>query len=217
MLNFALKSKDLKKKVDLCTEYLELNPHDIYVWEFKGKLLSLLGREKDSGACAGKAYEEACFELGDDLGLFYGMGRMHSGDNDAAAVGAFQKLLKREPSYIPALLREGDALIGLEKYAEALQCFDSVFELRPARLPESIAWNGRGMALAGMGKNEEAIKCCDRSLSIDLGSPKTWDLRARCLYTLGKYEEAMLSCDKALEIDANDDLARKIKKVASEA
>jgi len=215
-LDLALKSKNLQKKLEYCTKYLELNPNSVDVWEYKADLLSLLGREQEVVDCSGKAYEKVYDELGHDLSVFYGLGTIHLGEKDEAAIGCFDKLLEKKPDYVLAWIHKGDALINVKRYAEAVACFDKALKLNPSKLCESNAWQGRGVALAGLGENEEAIKCCNFCLDRDLGNVKAWDLKARCLFIIAKYEEAILCCNEALEINPHNDIAKSIKEMAEE-
>lgn len=42
LLDLALKSKEFGKKTEYCTKYLELNPKDRDVWDYKGDLFSAM-------------------------------------------------------------------------------------------------------------------------------------------------------------------------------
>ena len=61
-LELALKSKNLEKKLEYCTKYLESNPNSVDVWGYKADLLFILGREDEVGNCYRKAYEKVIEE-----------------------------------------------------------------------------------------------------------------------------------------------------------
>ncbi|MEM2900606.1 MAG: tetratricopeptide repeat protein, partial [Thermoplasmata archaeon] len=59
---------------------------------------------------------------------------------------------------------KGTALYNLERYEEALECYDKAIELKP---DSEEAWNNKGNTLRKLGKNKEAIDCYDAVLRIN--------------------------------------------------
>jgi tetratricopeptide (TPR) repeat protein len=51
---------------------------------------------------------------------------------------------------------KGYALIQLEKYEEAIECYDKAIKIEPN---DALAWDTKGIALVNLGKNNEAIEC----------------------------------------------------------
>ena len=62
------------------------------------------------------------------------------------------------------LHEKGIDLCELERYEEAIACFDAAIRLDP-RL--SDAWNNKGMSLHGLERYEEAIACFDAAIRLD--------------------------------------------------
>jgi tetratricopeptide (TPR) repeat protein len=108
----------------------------------------------------------------------------------------------------------GAAYIDAAKYAEALACFNIATQ-DPDGVNDPEAWNGKGVALAGLGEYEQAIAAYDRAIRIQPGgiyqnSTKRriqakdyylwWFNRGTALVDLARYEEALTSFDRALQI-----------------
>jgi tetratricopeptide (TPR) repeat protein/predicted amidohydrolase len=70
------------------------------------------------------------------------------------------------------------------------------------------------VALADLGKYEEAIRCFDKAIELKPRDSLAWNNKGVALDCLGKYEEAIRCYDKALEIDPKDSDAWNNKGVA---
>ena len=55
---------------------------------------------------------------------------------------------------------KGNALFSLQRYEEAVQCFDKSLELRPS----ASIWYKRGLCCCRLDRNEEAIRCLDEAM-----------------------------------------------------
>lgn len=56
-----------------------------------------------------------------------------------------------------------------QAYGEALNCFEEALKA-PQTATDPEVWNGYGVALARLGKYEEAIKAYDRGLAVPPGA-----------------------------------------------
>ncbi len=115
--------------------------------------------------------------------------------------------IRRSFQRVPELL-SGDELLGAEKLTKR--------ELN--RNPES--WE----AIAAKAdiyyfkeRYEDALKCCDRSLSINSKNAFTWNTKGNTLYKLGRIEEALECYSKAIEAEPLFESAWYNKKLALEA
>jgi len=81
-------------------------------------------------------------------------------EDPAMKVEFLSKALKVNPSYLPAWGLKGTALLGLERYGEALECFDKSLETHPS----ALAWHRKGVCCYHLGRREEARQCFDRAL-----------------------------------------------------
>ena len=93
------------------------------------------------------------------------------------------------------------ALIGSERYGEAILCCDAALEIKPGYFD---AWHWRGIALARLERYKEAIRCYDVALEIRPEYAPMWYSKGQSLYILGDGEEAIRCYDKALEINSED-------------
>lgn len=93
---------------------------------------------------------------------------------------------------------KGNALASLDRYEEALSCYDRALEMDP-RLVE--AWHGKGNSLANLGRYEEALSCFDRALEIFPTDARAWYNKGVLLGSLGRYSEALPLLKRALGID----------------
>jgi tetratricopeptide (TPR) repeat protein len=85
----------------------------------------------------------------------------------------------------------------LEKYEEAIRCYDRALEIDPKAVP----------ALVMKGS------CYDRALGIDPKNNDILDRKGSAFQYLKRYDEAIKCYDKALGIDPkNNDILNKIKR-----
>ena len=74
----------------------------------------------------------------------------------------------------------------------------------PTAANQSAAlWNNKGMSLAVLGQQQEAIACYDKALAICPVEPKIWTNKGLLLHKLGCFEEAIYCHDRALALDPN--------------
>ena len=80
------------------------------------------------------------------------------------------------PDDLEARLNRGQALVGLQQYAEALADFDAVLELDPE---SDQAYMGRAGALVGLERYEEALAAFDAALELNTEPAAAYAGRAR--------------------------------------
>ena len=95
-----------------------------------------------------------------------------------------------------------------EDYEQALSCFEQATSLRED-IPE--AWSDKGLALAALGKqedaleaqsyrHEEALEAFDRAISLREDFSVGWYNKANTLHYLGRYDEALEAFDRAINL-----------------
>ncbi|CAK86537.1 unnamed protein product, partial (macronuclear) [Paramecium tetraurelia] len=102
------------------------------------------------------------------------------------------------------LLIEGVALRKLNKYQEAIECYDKAISINPNY---DDAWYNKGLALYNLNKYQEAIECYDKAISINPKYDAAWNNKGNSLYDLKKYQEAIECYDKAISINPKYDAA----------
>jgi tetratricopeptide (TPR) repeat protein len=91
---------------------------------------------------------------------------------------------KLNPEDIDAWFNKGITLYNLNKYKEAIKCFDEAIKINPE---DDSAWFYKGEAFYKLGKYDEAKR-------IDPGNAATWRSKGDALEKLGKHDEA-IKCD----------------------
>jgi tetratricopeptide (TPR) repeat protein len=105
----------------------------------------------------------------------------------------YQKLIRRSN----LLFKMGNLLVAVNEYEGSLTSYDQALKIQP---DYHYAWNGKGNALANLGRNIEAIASYDQALKIIRDYHQAWYNRGNALGKLGRNEEAISSYDQALEI-----------------
>ncbi|CAD8174781.1 unnamed protein product [Paramecium pentaurelia] len=113
------------------------------------------------------------------------------------------------------LLNEGVALNNLNKYQDAIECYDKAISINPKY---DKAWSNKGDALNNLNKYQDAIECLDKAISINPKFDSAWNNKGSALNNLNKYQDAIecfalhklqkytdaISCyDQALSININ--------------
>jgi len=75
-------------------------------------------------------------------------------------------------------------------------------------------WNEKGIALAELGKYEEALEACNKATEIDPQYAEAWNIKGIALCNLGRHEEALDAYNRAIELDKYDALSWYNKGVA---
>ncbi|CAD8214482.1 unnamed protein product [Paramecium octaurelia] len=102
------------------------------------------------------------------------------------------------------LVTEGFALYNLNKYQEAIECYDIAITINPQN---DAVWYYKGNALNKLNKYQEAIECYDKSITINPKDDKVQYNKGIALNKLNKYQEAIECYDKAITINPKHDSA----------
>jgi len=99
------------------------------------------------------------------------------------------------------LRNKGISLVWLERYKEAIECYDKALKVKPDDY-ESL--RNKGIALFWLEKYEEAIKCYDRALKIKPDDYDSLRNKGIALFQLKRYKEAIECYDRALKFKPSD-------------
>ena len=69
---------------------------------------------------------------------------------------------------------------------------------------ESADWSNKGNELAKLGKDQEAIECYDKAISLDSTNWRAWSNKGNELAKLGKDEESIVCCSQAIRLNPED-------------
>jgi tetratricopeptide (TPR) repeat protein len=98
----------------------------------------------------------------------------------------------------------GTGLASLERYQEALVCYDRALAIDARHAP---TWVYRGTVLEALGRTDDAMACCDQALQLEPQSEQALVAKAVMLGALGQIEEARTYCDRALKINPRNEQA----------
>ncbi|MDH6262102.1 Flp pilus assembly protein TadD [Bradyrhizobium sp. BR13661] len=96
--------------------------------------------------------------------------------------------------------KQGQALFGLGRYAEALDCFDAFERLNPNVAP---LYQTRGLCLQRLGRFADAQADFERSIALNPGEAETHKNLGTLHARLGRLEQAFASFDRAFALRPN--------------
>jgi Flp pilus assembly protein TadD len=96
--------------------------------------------------------------------------------------------------------KQGQALFGLGRYAEALECFNAFEKLNPNVAP---LYQTRGLCLQRLGRFADAQADFERSIALNPGEAETHKNLGTLHSRLGRMEQAFASFDRALALRPN--------------
>ncbi|MTJ50399.1 serine/threonine-protein kinase [Dolichospermum sp. UHCC 0259] len=99
------------------------------------------------------------------------------------------------------LYNQGNTLIQLQRYEEALATYEKAIDIKPD-YPQALY--GQGKALFQLKKYQESLKAYDQAIQIQPNYLEAWTNRGFVLVRLQRYSEAIATVDKALQLK-NDD------------
>jgi tetratricopeptide (TPR) repeat protein len=117
------------------------------------------------------------------------------------AVLAFGEALRRRPSHIESRVGLIDVLLKLQKTEQAQPLLEGLRRERPLD-PEVLVLAAR-LALA-MGKQDEALRDLDQSLSLQPDLRQALALRAQSHFRARRTDKALIDVERALALDPND-------------
>jgi len=106
------------------------------------------------------------------------------------------------------LYNQGNTLIQLQRYEEALAIYEKAGDIKP-NYPQ--AWYGQGKALFQLKKYQEALIVYDKAIQIKPNYLEAWTNRGFVLVSLKRYPEALATFDKALQLKNDDPKVWQVK------
>jgi len=180
---------------------LELNPNNATVWNNRSEILRRVER-----------YEEAAFsyekfnELKDDdpmvwhkLGLCFKA--LHRYEQ---ALNSLNRAVALNPQ--PVHLCERANILGsLERFEEAMLCYDKAIELDPSH---DFTWYNRGYLLSTLEQYEEAVFSFEKFNELKDDDPMVWHKLGLCFKALHRYEQALNSLNRAVALNPLEPMYR---------
>jgi tetratricopeptide (TPR) repeat protein len=91
----------------------------------------------------------------------YWIGAALEETDPAKKVKYLSKALDLDPGYEPGWGLKAAALLELERYEEAIECFDKVLSMRP----NAMAWHKKGLCCYHLKRYQDAVACFDKARS----------------------------------------------------
>ena len=117
---------------------------------------------------------------------------------------AFRLAMQFPGTRIDMHLLQGDILWGMRLWELSRRAYEGALELcmeQVAKNPDSAEAHAKmGLALAGLGRHEEALASHDRAAELDPKRAVTHLGRAQTLASMGRSEEALAAYDRAVEL-----------------
>ncbi|XP_058789039.1 small glutamine-rich tetratricopeptide repeat-containing protein alpha-like [Phymastichus coffea] len=111
------------------------------------------------------------------------------------------------------LKNEGNALMKIEKYQEALLNYTKAIELDNKN---AVFYCNRAAVYSKLSNHQQAIKDCQLALSIDPNYSKAYGRLGLAFSSLNKLQEAKESYQKALELEPNNESFKNNLQIAEE-
>jgi tetratricopeptide (TPR) repeat protein len=124
-------------------------------------------------------------------------------DRHAEAVAPLEKAVALLPTEVEGHIQLGVALLRMERHADAVASFDRALSLE-RRTP---VLNNRGVALAALGRTDEALQSFIESAARAGGVADTHTNMGVVFKSIGDYRQAELQFDRALSIKHDDPAA----------
>ena len=200
------KMENYEEAIECYKTALELDPNNEITWNNMGWVHHCLKRYEDSINFYNKALEinprliKAWNNKAQALGHIDGCQEEGLTCIDKAIkIAEKYKIIESDPQYFSSLYdNRGYILNVLQRYEEALECFDKILELNQ---DYASAWHNKGYTLHKLGRLSEAIEIYKKRLELEPSNAYIWNKTGFMLNDLQRYEEALECFDKTLELN----------------
>uniref|UniRef100_A0A8C5M2V5 Small glutamine-rich tetratricopeptide repeat-containing protein beta n=1 Tax=Leptobrachium leishanense TaxID=445787 RepID=A0A8C5M2V5_9ANUR len=108
---------------------------------------------------------------------------------------------------------EGNNFMKDQNYEAAMDCYTRAIELDPCN---AVYYCNRAAAYSQLGNHSNAIKDCEKAISIDATYSKAYGRMGRAFAAMNKYKEAFGSFQKALDLDPDNESYKSYLKIAEQ-
>jgi tetratricopeptide (TPR) repeat protein len=130
----------------------------------------------------------------------------------------YNRALDLEPNNAIIWYMKGQNLKDQGKDEESIECYNRALDLEPKRtntlvkdseplpahfvyIDDKNIWNEKGVVLARLGRNQEALECYEKILALDPKLEYAWINKGQLFDKQGKHEEAIKCYDNAIQVD----------------
>ncbi|KAB8331905.1 ATP-binding protein [Scytonema tolypothrichoides VB-61278] len=207
------------KMLESCSAATIIEPKAVYAWNCKGEALHNLKQYDQAIAAFNEATaldsKDPVFWINKTESLL----AVKQTDKALAAIDEAIKLFAQIPENKThnkdlsiAFSHKGKVLSQKQEYGEALKAYDQALEYNPNYF---AAQRGRGMALQGLGRNDEATAQFNQMLNISqltqVQKAETWYYLGLTLCQSSEKKKAMIAFEEALKLKSDYQAAQKAK------
>jgi len=186
--------------IDCTDRALEIDPNCAMAWTNKGNALWGLGQYAEAIACFDRALEIdqggwVVIPLSNKANVLHLLGRKQE------AMALYDQALAIDSvgdDAVEPWYNKGVLLLELERWEEALSCFERALEINPTR---TDAWTNKGSVLLKQSRMEEAISCFETALEFNPQLANPWFGKAQALEAMQRFDEAVACYDAILQFD----------------
>jgi len=129
------------------------------------------------------------------------------------------RALEINPQDSQVWMLKGLGFCSIERYQEAIRCFqeaeklgdasaaDHIAKCRRLQSPDAESLFRRGSEFQEAGNNAEAIRCYDAGLAVDASNPDVWVNKGAALLALKRGPEAVACFDRAISLNPRNSSA----------
>ncbi len=204
-------SDDHTRKIEICTQIIELDPKDAKAFCNRGVAYDNLSEYQK----AIKDYDQAIALKPQYAEAFYNRGVAYNSLGEyQKAIEDYDQAIVLKSQYAEAFNNRGVAYRHLGEYQKAIEDYDQAIALNPQY---AWAFNNRGVAYCRLGEYQKAIQDHDQAIDLNSKDAQAFYSRGVAYRKLGKKEKAIEDFKKAQELDpsiiANEQIKTVEKKI----
>lgn len=115
------------------------------------------------------------------------------------ALPLLDQTLALDPRQPGMLVNKGNALIGLERFGEAMAAYEAAIALHP-EADHAPAYVNLGVYLESLKRDDEAAEVYRKAIALDPTLPEAWGNLGIARLRTGRSEEALEALDRAVEL-----------------
>ena len=130
-----------------------------------------------------------------------------------AAIDAYTKAIKLDPTYATAYYNRGHARHDLGRDRAALADYDQAIKLTPT---DAVAYNNRGIVKHCLNQYEAALADFDQAIALDPAYATAYNNRGHAKQEHGQHEDGLVDLDQAIALDPTYAVAYNNRGVANQ-
>ncbi len=198
----ALKTGQYDAAATLFAEAVGLDPAQAEGWQGLGITKATAGQVEDAIV----DFEQATRLAPDNPGMLNNLANCYRQlDQPDDAARYYRKALSAKPGFLPAAISLGEILVQQRKFEKALELYDQAIAgiAENSGTPSDSAplHHGRGLALKGLGRVDEALACYQEAIRLQPRFAAAHNSTAAVLLARNDLDSAVASLRRALTVE----------------